>query len=51
MKSKLASLPCGKIIEEYAECLSTGGRFKNSTCFKYREALEECAAKHIGKLD
>jgi hypothetical protein len=51
MMSKLRSTPCGKIQEQYSECLSNGGRFKNTVCFKYREALEECTAKHIGKLD
>jgi hypothetical protein len=54
MKSadKLKGTPCADLKKDYHECLSNlkrnGGRVG---CRPVATALEECAAKYIGKLD
>jgi hypothetical protein len=44
--------PCAKIRAAYEECLDKNlGRKKNTKCLQYVVPLEECTAKHVGKLD
>ena len=46
--TKLESSPCAEIQTDYKACLANG---KRVPCKPIKEQLEECAAKHLGKLD
>jgi hypothetical protein len=50
---KLKETPCDEIRKEYQECLGTykSSRIARKSCRPIASALEECTAKHIGKLD
>jgi hypothetical protein len=45
--------PCSKIQAAYEQCLTKHALHhkKNLKCMQYVVPLEECTAKHVGKLD
>jgi hypothetical protein len=46
--AKLKETPCDEIRFAYGACLRGGSRL---SCRHLKEQLEECTAKHLGKLD
>jgi hypothetical protein len=50
---KLKDTPCVALRKEYQECLVVykSSRIARKSCRPIAAALEECTAKHIGKLD
>lgn len=44
----LEASPCGEIQKDYKACLAKG---KRVPCKPIKAHLEECSAKHLGKLD
>jgi hypothetical protein len=47
---KVETSPCAKTMDEYDKCLHSE-RLARVKCMPIRARLEECAAKHVGKLD
>jgi len=48
----LKDTPCAEIQSGYAACLEKNfGHHKNIKCVHFIAPLEECTAKHVGKLD
>ena len=45
---KLQGTPCAAIRSAYANCMKSKGRV---ACVEFKTKLEECSAKHIGKMD
>jgi hypothetical protein len=46
--AKLKETPCDEIRFAFGACLRGGSRL---SCRHLKEQLEECTAKHLGKLD
>jgi len=44
----LEASPCAEIQKDYKACLAEG---KRVPCKPLKAQLEECSAKHLGKLD
>jgi hypothetical protein len=44
----IKNTPCDAILLQYKECLENSGSFQ---CLSLKSKVEECTAKHIGKLD
>jgi hypothetical protein len=45
------SEPCRAMQQEFQTCLESGQRTHYKCAKQYKEQLEMCAAKYIGKLD